>query len=161
MGFEAEPYKEGESEFDVVFERDGGRLLGEAEGKDNKAVNVDKLRQLAMNIHEDLAREEVSSPAKGLLFGNGFRLRPPNARGAQFTDKCISAALSQSTALVATSDLFLAAQYLSEHSDEDYKARCRDALLNGTGLVTLPGPPDRRVEDVAQVVSEVATLGTS
>jgi len=61
MGFEAKPYKEGASEFDVVFEKDGGRLLGEAEGKDTKAVNVDKLRQLAMNIHEDLCREEVSS----------------------------------------------------------------------------------------------------
>jgi hypothetical protein len=160
LGFDAQPYKDGGSEFDVVFKRDGGRLLGEAEGKDNKAVNVDKLRQLAMNIHEDLEREEVSSPAKGVLFGNGFRLQPPNARGFQFTDKCISAARSQSTALVATSVLFFSAQYLSEHSDEDYKACCRDALLNGIGLVTLPDPPGRPAEDATDGVSEVAPIGT-
>jgi hypothetical protein len=48
----------------VVFESEEGRLIGEAEGKDNKAINVDKLRQLSMNIHEDIQREEVTTPAK-------------------------------------------------------------------------------------------------
>jgi hypothetical protein len=57
----------------VVFESEEGRLIGEAEGKDNKAINVDKLRQLSMNIHEDIQREEVTTPAKGVLFGNGYR----------------------------------------------------------------------------------------
>ena len=56
MGFVASPYKEANSEFDVVFESAEGRLLGEAEGKDSKAISVDKLRQLVMNIHEDLQR---------------------------------------------------------------------------------------------------------
>ncbi len=74
LGFKAVPYKDSTSEFDVVFESDQGRLIGEAEGKDTKAVNIDKLRQLAMNVHEDLQREDVSSPAKPVLFGNGFRL---------------------------------------------------------------------------------------
>lgn len=54
LGFRAEQYHDTESEFDVVFESKEGRLIGEAEGKDNKAVNIDKLRQLEMNIHEDL-----------------------------------------------------------------------------------------------------------
>lgn len=67
MGFHAEPFKDSNSEFDVVFESEEGRLIGEAEGKDNKAINVDKLRQLAMNIHEDLQRDEVTKPAKGVL----------------------------------------------------------------------------------------------
>lgn len=80
MGFRAEPFKDSNSEFDVVFESDEGRLIGEAEGKDSKAINVDKLRQLAMNIHEDLQREEVTKSAKGVLFGNGFRLSPLNER---------------------------------------------------------------------------------
>lgn len=160
MGFEAQPYKKGASEFDVVFERGGGRLLGEAEGKDTKPVNVDKLRQLAMNIHEDLYREEVSSPAKGVLFGNGFRMQPPEARAVQFTDKCISAAVSQSTALVATSDLFLAAQYLSEHADEDYRAGCRNAMLTGIGLVKFPDAPAHAGNN-AEEVSEVAAAGES
>ncbi len=151
MGFEAKPYKEGASEFDVVFEKDGGRLLGEAEGKDTKAVNVDKLRQLAMNIHEDLCREEVSSPAKGVLFGNGFRLQPPEARAVQFTDKCISAAVSQSTALVATSDLFLAAQYLAEHADENYRAGCRNAMFTGIGLVKFPDAPAHAGDNAEEI----------
>lgn len=80
MGFDAANFKDDDSEFDVVFEAPEGRLLGEAEGKDNKAVNIDKLRQLAMNIHEDLTREEVQEPAKGVLFGNAFRLSPPSER---------------------------------------------------------------------------------
>lgn len=63
LGFKAVPFKESDSEFDVVFECAEGRLIGEAEGKDNKAINIDKLRQLSMNIHEDLQRDEVSAPA--------------------------------------------------------------------------------------------------
>ena len=85
FGFKAEPFKESDSEFDVVFESSEGRLIGEAEGKDSRAVNIDKLRQLSMNIHEDLQRESVSVPAKAVLFGNGFRLQPLQERGDSFT----------------------------------------------------------------------------
>ena len=141
LGFAAAPYKEANSEFDVVFECAEGRLLGEAEGKDTKAVNVDKLRQLAMNLHEDLQREEVSTPAKGVLFGNGYRFDPPAERAVQFTEKCIAAARSSSTALLATSDLFVAVQYLSEQSDSEYAKQCREAILGGVGAVALPVPP--------------------
>ena len=140
LGFKAESYKDSESEFDVVFESEEGRLLGEAEGKDSKAINVDKLRQLSMNILEDLQREEVASAAKGVLFGNGFRLLPPSERSEQFTEKCISAAKTNSTALVSTSDLFMAAQYLSEKSDRRYAKKCRDAILSGIALVNFPAP---------------------
>jgi hypothetical protein len=141
LGFKAESYKDSESEFDVVFESEEGRLLGEVEGKDAKAVNVDKLRQLSMNILEDLQREEVTTSAKGVLFGNGFRLSPPSERSAQFTDKCISAATTNSTALIATSELFKSAQYLSKQDDNEYAKSCRSALLSGISLVTLPDPP--------------------
>lgn len=48
LGSTAEPYRDSDSEFDVVFESAEGRLNGEAEGKDNKAVNIDKLRQLVI-----------------------------------------------------------------------------------------------------------------
>lgn len=141
LGFSAAPYKDTESEFDVVFHSNEGRLLGEAEGKDSKAINVDKLRQLAMNIHEDLQREEVTQPAKGVLFGNGFRLSLPAERSTQFTDKCIAAAQSSSTALVATTELFGAVRYLADHTDEAFAASCRQAILNGVGVVTLPSSP--------------------
>jgi hypothetical protein len=159
LGFQADPYKEAASEFDVIFESPEGRLLGEAEGKDSKAVNVDKLRQLSMNIHEDLQREEVSSPAKGVLFGNGYRLSPPGKRAIEFTDKCIMAAQSSSTALVTTSDLFATVQYLSANRDDDYAKRCREAIIAGIGLTKLPTPPER-AKDVAPETSE-QTLETS
>lgn len=141
LGFSAKQYKEGGSEFDVVFESAEGRLIGEAEGKDNKAINVDKLRQLAMNIHEDLQRDEVTTPAKGVLFGNGYRLAPPLERDIAFTEKCITAAKSSSTALIATQDLFRAARYLAEQEDNSYAEECRKVMLNSGGLTSLPEAP--------------------
>lgn len=141
LGFTATQYKEADSEFDVVFSCNEGRMLGEVEGKDTKAVNVDKLRQLQMNIHEDLQREEVTKPAKGVLFGNGYRLASPDERELQFTEKCIAAAQSSSTSLIATSDLFVAVQYLSEQFDDEYARRCREVILTGVGLVAFPVLP--------------------
>lgn len=142
LGFNAKPFRDGASEFDVVFSSPEGRLIGEAEGKDNKAVNVDKLRQLAMNIHEDLQRDEVITPAKPVLFGNSFRLIPPNERSQDsFTEKCVLAAVSSNTALVTTSHLFYAAQYLTRVTSPQYAEACRAAILNGAGVVTIPSPP--------------------
>ena len=141
MGFTAAAFKESDSEFDVVFECVEGRLIGEAEGKDNKALNIDKLRQLSMNIHEDLVREEVSTPAKPVLFGNGFRLQPVSERPDPFTEKCHSAAATSSTALVHTPDLFKVVQYLLENPNEDYARDCRRSLLNCTGRVYFPEMP--------------------
>lgn len=141
LGFQAEPFKESDSEFDVIFTCAEGRLIGEAEGKDTKAINIDKLRQLSMNIHEDLQREDVTSPAKPVLFGNGFRLQEPTGRPHPFTEKCHSAASSSSTALVATADLFPLVQYLLAHPDPGYAFDCRAALLSTVGRVTFPSPP--------------------
>jgi hypothetical protein len=141
LGFTAEPFKESDSEFDVVFESEEGRLIGEAEGKDNKAINIDKLRQLAMNIHEDLQRENVIKPAKPVLFGNGYRLLKLNERGDPFTEKCISASATSSTALVFTPDLFPPVQYLVVNTDPEYAKACRLAMLSTTGRVTFPPPP--------------------
>lgn len=141
LGFTAKPYKDSSSEIDVVFESTEGRLIGEAEGKDNKAVNIDKLRQLTMNIHEDLQRDEVTSPAKPVLFGNAFRLQPIEERGDPFTEKCLNSSTSSITALVFTPDLFVAAQYLMEHTDDEYAQMCRLSLLSGVGRVTFPVPP--------------------
>lgn len=141
FGFAATPFKDSDSEFDVVFESEEGRLIGEAEGKDNKAVNIDKLRQLSMNIHEDLQRESVKEPAKPVLFGNGFRLQPLGERADPFTEKCHSAAKNSSTALVFTPDLFSAVQYLVSHPDDAYARACRQALLSSTGRVTFPPQP--------------------
>ncbi|MCT9825237.1 hypothetical protein ACM9HO_03350 [Pseudomonas sp. KHB2.9] len=141
IGFEVSQFDNGESEFDAVFESKEGRLIGEAEGKDNKAINIEKLRQLAMNIHEDLEREEVSKPAKPVLFGNPYRLQPVNERPEPFTTKCISAATTSSTALVFTPDLFLIAKHLKDKRDARFAANCRKAILTSVGKVNFPALP--------------------
>src|SRR5207244_4389409 len=69
LGFKAEPFTDGESEFDAIFTSREGRFLGEAEGKDTKAINIDKMSQLERNLQEDFAREGVTAYAKGVLFG--------------------------------------------------------------------------------------------
>ncbi len=147
IGFKAEPFHLSDSEFDVVFESDEGRLIGEAEGKDSKAVNIDKLRQLSMNIHEDLQREEVSQPAKPVLFGNGYRLQEPAIRQDPFTEKCYAAASTSSTALVFTADLFPPVQYLLSQHDPDYAAACRAVLLSNVGRIRFPNPPPVREQN--------------
>ncbi len=141
LGFTAAPFKESDSEFDVVFESEEGRLIGEAEGKDNKAINIDKLRQLSMNIQEDWQRESVTAPAKPVLFGNGFRLQPLSERSDPFTEKCHKAATTFSTALVFTPDLFWPVQYLVSNPDVEYARACRQTLLSSTGRVVFPSPP--------------------
>ena len=141
IGFEVSKYEDGESEFDAVFESKEGRLIGEAEGKDNKALNIDKLRQLALNIHEDLEREEIESPAKSVLFGNAFRLVPLGERSEPFTTKCISAASTSSTALVFTPDLFRVAKYLSDNRDSRFATKCRKSLMTTVGRVVFPETP--------------------
>ncbi|MCK4627990.1 MAG: hypothetical protein KAT56_03240, partial [Sedimentisphaerales bacterium] len=70
LGFTAEGYADGESEFDIVFKSIEGRFLGEAEGKDNDAINIHKMQQLERNIQEDYARDGITEYAKGVLFGN-------------------------------------------------------------------------------------------
>ncbi|HEX8190986.1 MAG TPA: hypothetical protein VF586_21685, partial [Pyrinomonadaceae bacterium] len=144
LGFEAGNYRAGDSEFDVVFESAEGRCLGEAEGKDDKAVSVDKLRQLEMNIQEDFNREGVSDYAKPVLFGNGFRLKPPDARATEFTEKCLTGARRSRAALVRTSDLYPVVAYLKEHDDPVYAKACREAIFNAEGaVVRFPVTPKR------------------
>ena len=147
MGFEASSYCDSDSEFDVVLECAEGRSIGEVEGRDNKAIGIDKMRQLEINILEDLERDEVSKPAKGILFGNAFRLKPPSDRPAEhFTPKCLSAAERNGTALIRTCDLFDVAKALADKPDARFAASCREAILNAKGKeVDFPAVPDIEV----------------
>lgn len=142
MGFSAEAFKEGESEFDAVFISAEGRFLGEAEGKDTKAINIDKLGQLERNLQEDFQREEVTEYAKGVLFGNANRLTPPSQRTETFTPKCISGAKRARIALVRTPDLFEPVRYLKSLPDPEYARACRAAIFTADGdVVVFPTPP--------------------
>lgn len=142
MGFSAEGLAEGDSEFDVVFHSTEGRCIGEVEGKDAKAINIDKLSQLERNIQEDYARDGVDEYAKGVLFGNAQRLNPVAERGEFFTQKCLTGAQRAGIALVRTPDLFAPAVYLRNNSDEAYAKACRDAIFEAKGrIVQFPPLP--------------------
>jgi hypothetical protein len=143
IGIVAESYKDSDSEFDVLFKCEEGSFLGEAEGKDTKAIDVKKISQLMRNLGEYIQKEEVTDSAKGILFGNGYRLTRIEEREEQFTKKCIQIAEQQNISLVRTSDLYPILQYLSENNDEAFKIKCRNALLNNkSGIVSFPMVPN-------------------
>lgn len=151
LGFQAENFDDGALEFDAVMTCSEGRLIGESEGKDNAAINITKLRQISTNIHEDLSRDEVEEPAKGVLFGNGNRLSAPSERGETFTTKCISAATSTSVALVDTVELFRVVQHMMKTGNEEFAKACREAMIQASGLVPFPDTPP--VESAEAVVT--------
>ena len=143
LGFKAENYRDAESEFDVLFvDPEGEKLLGEAEGKTDKAINIDKLDQLNRNVEEEFAKRQDVKYSKGVLFGNAFRLTPLNERGDFFTEKCLAGAARSGFALVRTPDLFPIAKYLKETSDKEFAKGCRMEILNTTGkVVAFPSIP--------------------
>jgi len=152
MGFKATRYRDSDSEFDAVFESEEGRCIGEAEGKDNKAINIDKFRQLETNIQEDFARDEVQNMARGVLVGNAYRLLPPEERSDFFTEKCINASQSLNVALVRTIDLFHVARYISDKADTEFAKKCRQAILETVGVVVFPDIPDNHVQASGNVI---------
>lgn len=143
LGFHAENYKDAESEFDALFvDPDGEKLLGEAEGKTDKAINIDKLDQLNRNVQEEFAKRPDAKYSKGVLFGNAFRLVPLQERGDFFTEKCLAGAARLGFALVRTPDLFSIAKYLKENTDSEFARLCREAILKTSGkVVTFPSIP--------------------
>ena len=135
FGFNANPFEDAESEFDAVFESPEGRCLGEVEGKNNHSIKIDKIRQLESNIQEDFAKDDVTAYAKGVLFGNPFRLTPVAKRKPAFTNKCMAAALRSKVALVRTSDMFEPARFLKTRRNAAYARRCRKAIFEAEGKV--------------------------
>lgn len=135
IGFKAENYDDGKSEFDIVFESDEGRFIGEAEGKDNSAINVTKFRQLESNIHEDFERDEVTVHAKGVLFGNPFRLIHPNMRKEFFTQKALDSAKRTGILLVNTHELFEVVKYLKQSKNQVYAKQVRECFKNTSGEI--------------------------
>lgn len=144
LGYKAETLHESGLEIDhVIVGPSGVRMIGESEGKDNSAIDITKFRQLESNIGEDFQRESTHEPAKGLLFGNGYRFTKPSERSEQFTQKCLTNAKRLGSALIRTSDLYPLAAYLLDHpDDETFKLACRNAIENTIGeIVEFPTPP--------------------
>lgn len=142
IGFVAKQFDDGKSEFDAIFTSPEGRFLGEVEGKDKQAVNIDKLSQLERNLQEDFAKEGVTAYAKGVLFGNPYRFTPIEQRATPFTEKCIAGAKRSDIALVFAPSLFAPAKYMMEHDNPEYARQCREAIFCCKGeVVTFPQPP--------------------
>jgi len=142
IGFKAEHFNDGESEFDVVFESKEGRFIGEAEGKDNSAINIHKHQQLERNIGEDYAKESTKDCAKGILFGNPHRLIHPQQRKESFTTKVIASAKRTGTALVNTYELFGIVKYLISSKDEMYAKKVRECFKDVSGeIIKFPDIP--------------------
>ena len=136
LGYEAKNYNDGELELDqVITSPEGDRFIGETEGRDNSAINIDKFRQLESNISEDLHREDVNKSAIGILFGNGFRLNEPSKRDEIFSEKCISSAKIKNFILIRTPDLFRVAKYVNENNDKDFAKKCRNTIKSSMGKI--------------------------
>jgi hypothetical protein len=157
FGFHAEALSNGESEFDAVLTSPEGRCIGEAEGKDNKAIGIEKFSQLERNLQEDFAREGINEHAKGVLFGNAHRLAPVAERGEFFTAKCIAAARRVGAALVRTPDLFEPARYLKEHPrDKAFAKACRTAIMSTAGSVVVFPPTPTVDKPTTESASDAA-----
>ncbi len=150
MGFGAARFREGDSEFDgIITSPEGQRYIGEAEGRDSKAINVDKLDQLQRNLLEDYQREEINEMARGILFGNGHRLLSPEKRSEAFTEKCQNVAKRNGYILVRTADMFQPVRYIGENPDDvNYVSACRSAIADAVGeIVQFPATPDEGERD--------------
>jgi hypothetical protein len=143
LGYTVDTLRIGDLEIDhVIVGPSEVRMIGESEGKDSSAIDISKFRQLESNIGEDFEREEINEPAKGLLFGNGFRLSAPASRAEQFTQKSLTNAKRLGSALIRTADLYPVAVHLLNHpEDHAFRAACR-AAIEGTvgGVVSFPDP---------------------
>jgi hypothetical protein len=135
LGFNAETVVTENTDFDVVFESSEGRAIAEVEGKDNDAIQKEKIDQLISAISQDF--ETSNNFAKGVLFGNPYRLKKPDERDSPFTETVIRLSQKFDYALITTAELYNVAIYLLENpKDEEYKRACREAILSSAGFLS-------------------------
>ena len=141
LGYNVENYRKDDLEIDhVIVGPSELRMIGESEGKDSAAIGISKFRQLESNINEDFGRDGIDVPAKGILFGNGYRLTEPDKRENGFTKKCITNAKRLGTALVRTTDLYRVVLHILDNpEDNKFKEECREAIESTEGdIVEFP-----------------------
>ena len=144
LGYQAENYDDGKLELDqVIISPEGERFIGECEGKDSKAINVTKFRQLNDSLAADFERDEVEEKAKGIIFGNPSRLVPVQDRTEWFTAKATSGAAREGVVLIKTPDLYAVAKYVQDSGDIDFAKKCREAITAGGGQIAIfPDVPE-------------------
>ncbi|MFC2051005.1 hypothetical protein ACFLTN_07520 [Chloroflexota bacterium] len=119
---------------DGLLESDEGVALLEIEGKDDKAINIDKYSKLLNYVINDEAQTGTKRK-KGILVGNGFRLNDPKDRRQQFTREVIGAAKSIGFCLLSTQIMFdLVCKVLDDPDNDDLKRQIRQQLLATDGV---------------------------
>lgn len=130
LGFEnVRSIRKSEFEVDVVFEYEGNIFIGEVEGKDNRAIDKDKVSQLVTTFAEFSKHQEDCIPDRGFLFGNGYRLIEPEKRGLGFTEGAIKTAKNLNCVLIETKDLYEIAKTIQEGADEEYCKKIRNLII--------------------------------
>ena len=113
-------------------------LLLEVEGS-SEAVDMAPHYRLRRRLDEAL--ERAACPHRGLIVVNGYRLRPPEERPAQYTDALRVAAESMRYGLITGLQLFQAVEKALE-KDEAAVAAFRERLLSAEGAA--PGVAERQ-----------------
>ena len=108
-------------------------LLLEVEGSSEVADMAPHYR-LRRRLEEGL--ERTARPQRGLVVVNGYRLRPPEERPAQYTDALRVAAETMRYGLVTGSQLFHAVERALE-KDDAAVAAFRERLLSTEGALPL------------------------
>jgi hypothetical protein len=115
-------------------------LLVEVEGS-SEAVDMAPHYRLRRRLEEAL--EKAARRQRGLIVVNGYRLRPPDERPAQYTDALCAAAESMRYGLVTGVQLFRALEKALE-KDEAAVAAFRDSVLRAEGPLTQEQPSGQR-----------------
>lgn len=149
LDYEAKNVYIDNNEIDILAKSPEGDIFCcEAEGKDNKAIDITKFRQLSdnLNIYQDSHQNE---PAYAILFGNPYRLKDISERIEKpFTKHCLNRAKGNNFILIKTTDLFFVIRDIKNCNDnkkvEEYKKKCREAILNSKGkIVDFPRIDDK------------------
>ncbi|MBI2855830.1 MAG: hypothetical protein HYX93_03170, partial [Chloroflexi bacterium] len=127
LGFSVTP----EGDCDAVLYEDGQKTaIVEIEGSTGR-IAVEKYRQLLDYVQNDF--EATGTLVKGILVGNGSRLRPPEERGDQFTEHCRTGARSQGYCLLSTTELFRIVEAILKNPEPEFKKGIRQKLLSTVG----------------------------
>lgn len=123
----------GDWDVDLTEQETGASAVGEVEGSEGQ-INVGKLRQL-LNYVE--AEEDAGRRRKGILVGNGYRLKDLNEpeRRSQFTERVLREANGFGYCLLPTTELFAAAcAVLKFPGDQALRKGLRDSILSKVGV---------------------------
>ena len=135
LGFEVPEPETYTGEWDVELRdpHSGRTAIGEVEGTEGP-IDVDKYRQLRDYIGDE---ELEGREHKGILIGNGYKSKDPNApeRQDQFTTHAQNGARRNGYCLLPTIELFKAVCAVLESPEkEEIKAEVRDSILRAVGV---------------------------